>query len=104
MGGLLAGHRIGEVRLGATKKRPSDAGSTAFDFGASPDVDLYGHLVALLMGPLAEGKPPRSWPPAPDPDSSDSLAIVRTVNHLSLGKGDYMAALALAAHYLTTRS
>ena len=102
VGGLLAGHRIKTVRLGATKKRPTEAGSTMFDFGASPDVDLYGHLVALLMGPMAEGKPPLPWPPTPDPDPdhSDAFAVARVVAHLRVSRADYRAAVALAAHWL----
>ena len=100
VGGLLAGHRIETVRIGATKERPTDAGSTTFDFGASGDVDFFGHLIAVLMGPMATGEPPPTWPPLPDPDSSDSMAIARLVNHLKLGKSDYASAVALAAHHL----
>jgi hypothetical protein len=100
VGGLLAGHVVKEVRLGATRERPDEAGSTSFDFPASPDVDLFGHLVAVLMGPLASGEPVPPWPLAPDPYSTDHLGIARLVNHLGLGKSDYEAALALAAHHL----
>ena len=85
---------------GATKERPTDAGSTLFEFGASGHVDLYGHLVAVLMGGMAQGLSAPPWPPVPDPDSSDSLAIARIVNHLKLGKSDYTAAVVLAAHHL----
>ena len=100
VGGLLAGHRIKVVVLhGLTKGQPREIASTSFDFTAS-DVDLFGHLVAVLMGPMAAGEPPPTWPPLPDPDSSDAMAIARLVNHLKLGKRDYRAAVALAAHHL----
>ena len=100
IGGLLAGHRIGTVRLGATRKQPDEAGSTSFDFAATPEVDLYGHLIAVLMGGMATGERPPSWPLQPDPDSRDSLAVARLVNHLKLSKFGYESAVALAAHWL----
>jgi hypothetical protein len=100
VGGLLAGHRIETARIGPTTKRPNDAGSVTFDFSASPDVDMYGHLVAVLMGGMAAGEPPLPWPPFPDPDSTDSFAVARLVNHLRLSRSEYMTAVALAAHHL----
>jgi hypothetical protein len=100
VGGLLAGHRVDRVHIGATKRRPGDAGFTTFDFAGSPDVDMFGHLVAILMGPMAEGKPPLPWPPHPDPDHSDAFNVATLVNHLAVSKSDYMAAVALAAHHL----
>jgi hypothetical protein len=49
---------------------------------------------------MAQGLSTPPWPPALHPDSSDSFAIARIVNHLGLGKGDYLAAVELAAHHL----
>ena len=100
VGGLLAGHRIGRVELGPTTRNPRDAGTTTFDFAGSPAVDMFGHLVAVLMGPLAAVEEVPTWPLQLDPDSSDSLAIAALVNHLHLSKGDYLAAVALASHHL----
>jgi hypothetical protein len=100
VGGLLAGHRIKTVALGKTRENPDSAAITTFDFSGSPEVDFYGHLVAVLMGPMAEGREPPFWPPAPDPHDKDSIAVARLVNHLGLGKGDYLAAVAIAAHWL----
>jgi hypothetical protein len=100
VGGLLAGHRVKAVTLGQTRQNPDSAATTTFDFSASPEVDFFAHLVAVLMGPLAEGREPPPWPPAPDPHDKDSIAVSRLVNHLGLGKGDYQAAVALAAHWL----
>ena len=100
VGGLLAGHRVKAVTLGKTRQNPDSAAITTFDFSRSPDADFFGHLVAVLMGPLAEGREPAPWPPAPDPHDSDSMAVSRLINHLGLGKGDYHAAVALAAHWL----
>ena len=85
---------------GPTKRNPRDAGTTTFDFAASPEVDMFAHLVAILLGPLAAGEPAPTWPPQLDPDSSDSLAIATLVNHLHLSKSDYMVAVALACHHL----
>jgi hypothetical protein len=98
VGGLLAGHRIKWVSIGASKRRPNDAGSTQFDFGDSPD--LYGHLVAVVIGPMAAGEPPLPWPPHPDPYWTDAFTAATLVNHLGLSKERYVAAVALAAHYL----
>jgi hypothetical protein len=100
VGGLLAGHRIDRVHIGATKRRPGDAGFTTFDFAGSPDVDMFGHVVAILMGPMAEGLPPLPWPPNPDPDHTDAFNVATLVNHLALSKSDYMAAVALADRWL----
>ena len=100
VGGLLAGHRVKAVRLGKTRQNPDSAARTTFDFSGSPDVDVFAHLVATLMGPLAEGRKPAPWPPAPDPHDSDSMAVSRLINHLGLGKGAYQAAIAIAAHHL----
>jgi hypothetical protein len=63
---------------------------------------MLGHLVAILMGDMAEGKPPLPWPPHPDPDHSDAWAIAALVHHLALPKSDYVTAVALAAHHLRT--
>jgi hypothetical protein len=101
VGGLLAGHRIETVRLGPTKREPRNSGMTTFDWAVSSEVDLYGHLVAVLMGPMAAGKPPPVWPPLPDMDGNNDEHVVLTlVSHLKLSKPDYMAAVALAAHWL----
>jgi hypothetical protein len=100
VGGLLAGHRVDRVHIGATERRPGDAGFTTFDFAGSPDVDMFGHLVAILMGPMAEGKPPPPWPPHPDPDDSDAFNVATLVNHLAVSKSDYMSAVALADRWL----
>jgi hypothetical protein len=100
VGGLLAGHRIKSVRLGPSKKDPGQGGNTVFDLEGSPEVDLYGHLIAVLMGPMAEGHQPPQWPPPLHPDVSDSLATARLINHLALTKGDYDAAVAIASHWL----
>jgi hypothetical protein len=74
------------------------------DWGASGDVDLYGHLVSVLMGPMAEGCPPPSWPPRPNiqncDDGDDEHVALRLVLHLNLTEADYRAAQALAAHWL----
>jgi hypothetical protein len=63
-------------------------------------MDHYGHLIAILMGGMAEGLGAPSWPPAIDPSSSDSLAIARLINHLNLSKADYDSAVAIATHWL----
>ena len=101
VGGLLAGHRIETVRLGPTETEPRNSGTTTFDWAQSPDVDLFGHLVAVLMGPMAAGGQPPVWPPLPDLDGNDDEHVVlRLVSHLKLTKPEYMAAVALAAHWL----
>jgi hypothetical protein len=101
VGGLLAGHRIETVRLGPTKREPKNSGTTTFDWAQSPEVDLYGHLVAVLMGPMAAGKQPPAWPPLPDLDGNDDEHVVLTlVSHLKLSRAEYLAAVALAAHWL----
>jgi hypothetical protein len=102
VGGLLAGHRVKAVRLGGTERTPGVEGLTSFDWSASPDVDLFGHLVSVLMGPMAEGKPPPGWPPLPDieNDAADGHVVTHLVIHLKLSKSDYMAAVALAADWL----
>jgi hypothetical protein len=90
VGGLLAGHRIETVRLGPTKREPRNSGMTTFDWAVSSEVDLYGHLVAVLMGPMAAGKPPPVWPPLPDMDGNDDEQVVLTlVIHLKLTKPEY---------------
>lgn len=85
VGGVLAGQHVREVRLGEL----------------DGDVDLYGRLVATLMGPMAEGQPPPSWPPLPDLHGCNDEHIAATlVMHLKLSRADHMAAVALAAHQL----
>jgi hypothetical protein len=98
VGGLLAGHRIEMVRIGPSRKHPKDAGTTSFDL--SSDIDMFGHLVAVLMGPMAEGGPAPEWPPRLDPESRDSMAVCTLVNRLALSRADFEAAVALAAHWL----
>jgi hypothetical protein len=100
VGGLLVGHRIDRVHIGATKRRPGEAGFTRFDFAGSPDIDMFGHVVAILMGPMAEGKPALPWPPHPEPDHSDAFNVATLVNHLALSKSEYMSAVALADRWL----
>jgi hypothetical protein len=101
VGGLLAGHRIETVRLGPTEGEPKTSGTTTFDWVESPEVDLYGHLVAVLMGPMAAGKQPPAWPPLPDMHGNDDEHVVLTlVSHLKLTKAEYLAAVALASHWL----
>ena len=68
---------------------------------ASPDIDYYGHLIAVLMGPMAEGEQPPGWPPLPRVERNHDEHVAATlVSHLQLGKRDYMAAIALAEHWL----
>jgi hypothetical protein len=99
IGGLLAGQHVKEVRLGATKRNPRNAATTTFDLDG--DVDLYGRLVATLMGPMAEGAPPPAWPPLPDlVGHNDEHICAVLVAHLKLSKAEYVAAVALAAHQL----
>ena len=99
VGGLLCGQHVKEVRLGATKRNPRNAATTTFELDG--DIDLYGRLVATLMGPMAEGQPPPAWPPLPDLYGHNDEHIAATlVSHLRLSKADYMAAVALAAHQL----
>jgi hypothetical protein len=102
VGALLAGHRIESVRLGATKKAPRVSALTTLDWEESPKVDLYAHLISILMGPLAAGEPPPAWPPLPnlDNDAADEHVVAHLVVHLRLSRADYMAALALAAGWL----
>lgn len=101
VGGLLAGHRIETVWLGPTEREPKNSGTTTFDWAESPNVDLYGHLVAVLMGPMAAGEQPPAWPPLPDMDGNDDEHLVCTLaSHLKLNKPGYVAAVALASHWL----
>jgi HK97 family phage prohead protease len=100
VGGLLAGHRIEKVTLGPTKARPNEAGTTCFDLAGSPDVDLFGHLVAVVMGPMAAGEPPPPWPPHPDPYNTDAFTAATVIHHLHLSKADYLAAVGRASHHL----
>jgi hypothetical protein len=66
----------------------------------SPEVDFYGHLIAV-MGPMAAGEQPPAWPPLPDMHGNNDEHVVLTlVSHLKLTKPEYMAAVALAAHWL----
>ena len=101
VGGLLAGHRIETVQLGPTEREPKSSGMTTFDWAQSPEVDLYGHLIATLMGPMAAAKSAPGWPPLPDLEGeNDEHVAAIIVNHLRLTKPEYMAAVALAAHWL----
>jgi hypothetical protein len=101
VGGLLVGHRIETVRLGPTEREPKSRGMTTFDWAGSPEVDMYGHLVAVLMGPMAAGNQPPAWPPLPDTDGNNDEHVVLTlVSHLKLTKPQYMAAVALASHWI----
>jgi hypothetical protein len=101
VGGLLAGHRIETVRLGPTEREPKTSGLTTFDWSESPEVDLFGHLVAVLMGPMAAGEQPPAWPPLPDMDrNNDEHVVLTLVSHLKLSKPEYVAAVALASHWL----
>ena len=95
VGGLLAGHRIKEVRVG--QRTPLHAGTASFDF--SGEVDQFGHLVAILMGPLAEGQPVPAWPPMPSADD-DEFAAALIVSNLKLSAAEHRAAVAIARHYL----
>jgi hypothetical protein len=61
---------------------------------------MFGHVVAILMGPMAEGLPPLPWPPIPDPDHTDAFNVSTLINDLALSKSDYMAAVALADRWL----
>ena len=102
VGALLAGHRIKTVQIGATKEVPRVSALTTIDWEASSDIDLYAHLVSVLMGPMAAGEPPPEWPPSPNLENdevADDVVVCRVV-HLKLTKGDYRAALAIAAHWL----
>lgn len=85
VGGLLVGQHVREVRLGATKRNPRNAATTTFELDG--DIDLYGRLVATLMGPMAEGQPPPAWPPLPDLDGhNDEHICAVLVTHLKLSK------------------
>ena len=97
VGGLLAGHRVKEIRVGPRKRTPLHAGTASFDF--SGEVDQFGHPVAILMGPLAEGQPAPAWPPMPS-DNDDEFAAALVVSNLALTAAEYRAAVAIAAHYL----
>ena len=101
IGTLMAGHKIESVRLGPTRRDAKVAALTSVDFDTEV-TDLFGHVVAILMGPMAEGEAPPSWPPLPDIEStlSDQHALCVLANHLRLTEADYWAAVALAAHCL----
>jgi hypothetical protein len=102
IGALLAGHRIQAVHLGGSERCPTNAGTTVLDWAASPDVDFFGHLIAVLMGPMAEGEPPPQWPPLPQLDGNRDEHLAATlVSHLRLSKGEYMTAVALAEHWVS---
>jgi hypothetical protein len=100
VGALLAGHHIESVELGGTKNRRAVAGLTSLDL-ESGGFDFYGHLIATLMGPMAAATPAPGWPPLPDLEGeNDEHVAAIIVNHLRLTKADYMAAVALASHWL----
>lgn len=101
VGALLAGHHIEVVRLGGSERNTNYVGTTVLDWAASPDVDYYGHLITVLMGPMAEGDPPPGWPPLPHVDGvPDEHVSARLVSYLSLSKSEYVLAVALAEHWL----
>jgi hypothetical protein len=73
-------------RKGAKKQRHDD-----LRLGRVAEVDLYGHLVAVLMGPMAAGKQAPVWPPLPDMDGNNDEHVVLTlVSHLKLSKPEYV--------------
>jgi hypothetical protein len=87
--------------LARPKGSRKTSGTTTFDWAESPEVHLSGHLVAVLMGPMATGEQPPAWPPLPDMHGNNDEQVVLTlVSHLKLTKPEYMAAVALAAHWL----
>jgi hypothetical protein len=78
-----------EGLLGTTMAPPIDA----------DDLDL-GHLIAVVLGPMASGSPPPRWKPRRDADDSDEVAAAALVEHLGLAENDYRAAIAIAGHLL----
>ena len=73
IGLLVEGHRVAEVRV--DNERLGELGRTTVDYSQS-SAD-YGMLVAGLMGPLAAGDAPPSWPFDPDSADTDERNIAR---------------------------
>ena len=95
--GLIA--TTGRVPLEVRVDRPDlgIAGCCTIDL---EDAELeYGHLIATLMGPLAEGEVIR-WPPSKDATGDERNAAL-LVEYLGLGEHEYRFALAFADHLLT---
>jgi hypothetical protein len=97
VGSLLAGHRIDVVRVGSVKD--GLVGSCEID--QYQELDPFGHLVAVLMGPLAAGESPPPWPPTPHAKSGTDEREAAMLVHLGITREQYHAACGIAAHYVT---
>jgi hypothetical protein len=96
LGLLLNGHGVKEVRV--DHEVYGELGRVTADFtNSSAD---YGIVIATLMGPMAEGDTPPSWPPDPDSTNRDEHNLGVLVEHLGLDEAAYKFAIAIAATWL----
>lgn len=101
-----AGHALGFIM--ATERVPVEVridrpdidilGHCIADLDEDEDLE-YGHLIAFLMGPLAEGKVIH-WPPSKDAPTQDERSCALLVELLKVSESRYKTALAFGAHYL----
>jgi hypothetical protein len=96
IGLLVNGHGVALVRVDHDVY--GELGRCTADFSNS-SADL-GIVIADMMGPMAAGEPPPSWPPDPDSLLRDERNLAILVDYLELDETDYRAAIALAAHLL----
>jgi hypothetical protein len=96
VGLLLQGHGVAEVRV--DHERLGELGRVTADFSHS-EAD-YGYLIACLMGPIAGGHPPPSWPSDRDSPVTDEHVAAVLVEHLGLCEREYEAAIVFARTWL----
>jgi hypothetical protein len=96
VGLLVNGHGVALVRVDHDVY--GELGLCTADFtNSSAD---YGIVIADMMGPMAAGDPPPSWPPDPDAIEKDERNLAILVEYLELDETAYKFAIAIAAHLL----